>query len=89
MLILLFFIRNCVEELVGVGSKCPECGAFAWSKDLKVNRRLADILSLCISIRTTIGNNDDFAETSTSQGKILLMEDNMIIVNLDNILVRI
>ncbi|XP_031564381.1 BRCA1-associated RING domain protein 1-like [Actinia tenebrosa] len=61
------FCRNCVEELVGIDSKCPECGAFAWSKDLKVNRRLADILSLCKLIRTTVGNNDDVAETPPKQ----------------------
>ena len=51
--------RNCVEELVGADSKCPECGTFAWVKDMKTNRQLANTVSMCAKIRMVIGSDDD------------------------------
>lgn len=51
--------RNCVEKLVGAESKCPECGTFAWVKDMKTNRQLANTVSMCAKIRMVIGSDDD------------------------------
>lgn len=51
--------RNCVEKLVGADSKCPECGTFAWVKDMKTNRQLANTVSMCAKIRMVIGSDDD------------------------------
>ncbi|KAL9968226.1 hypothetical protein ACROYT_G026576 [Oculina patagonica] len=52
------FCRNCVEKLVGADSKCPECGAFAWVKDLKTNRQLANTVSMCTKMRLLVGSAD-------------------------------
>ncbi|RMX38967.1 hypothetical protein pdam_00008176 [Pocillopora damicornis] len=52
------FCRNCVEKLVGADSKCPECGAFAWVKNLKTNRQLANTVSMCTKIRKLVGSDD-------------------------------
>lgn len=53
-----FFCSNCVEKLVGADSKCPECGAFAWVKNLKTNRQLANTVSMCTKIRKLVGSDD-------------------------------
>lgn len=53
------FCRKCVEKLVGADSKCPECGAFAWVKDLKTNRQLANTVSMCTKIRMLVESDDD------------------------------
>lgn len=53
------FCRNCVEKLVGADSKCPECGTFAWVKDMKTNRQLANTVSMCAKIRMVIRSDDD------------------------------
>jgi len=51
--------RNCVQKLVGADSKCPECGTFAWVKDMKTNRQLANTVSMCTKIRMVIGSDDN------------------------------
>jgi len=43
---------------VGADSKCPECGAFAWVKDMKTNRQLANTISMCTKIRMLVGSDD-------------------------------
>ena len=48
-----------MEKLVGADSKCPECGAFAWVKDLKTNRQLANTVSMCTKIRMLVGLDDN------------------------------
>ncbi|KAJ7389986.1 BRCA1-associated RING domain protein 1 [Desmophyllum pertusum] len=52
-------VCNCVEKLVGADSKCPECGAFAWVKDMKTNRQLSNTVSMCAKIRMLVGSDDD------------------------------
>ena len=44
---------------MGADSKCPECGAFAWVKDLKTNRQLANTVSMCSKIRMLVGSDED------------------------------
>jgi len=44
---------------VGADSKCPECGAFAWVKDMKTNRQLANTVSMCAKIRMLIGSDGE------------------------------
>ena len=44
---------------MGADSKCPECGVFAWVKDMKTNRQLANTVSMCAKIRMLVGSNDD------------------------------
>ena len=48
-------------------SKCPECGAFAWVKDLKTNQQLANTVSMCSKIRMLVGSdeNDNKVESRT------------------------
>ncbi|KAM7448499.1 BRCA1-associated RING domain protein 1 [Porites harrisoni] len=53
------FCRNCIKKLVGADSKCPECGAFAWVKDMKTNRQLANTVNMCAKIRMLVGSDDD------------------------------
>lgn len=55
----IFSCSNCVEKLVGADSKCPECGAFAWVKDMKTNRQLSNTVSMCAKIRMLVGSDDD------------------------------
>ena len=43
---------------MGADSKCPECGAFAWVKDMKTNRQLANTVSMCAKIRILVGSGD-------------------------------
>ena len=50
---------GCIEKLVGVDSKCPECGAFAWVKDMKTNRQLANTVAMCAKMRMLLGSDDD------------------------------
>lgn len=57
--ILLLFYSNCIKKLVGADSKCPECGAFAWVKDMKTNRQLVNTVNMCAKIRMLVGSNDD------------------------------
>ena len=57
--ILLLFYSNCIQKLVGADSKCPECGAFAWVKDMKTNRQLANTVNMCAKIRMLVGSDDD------------------------------
>ena len=56
---LLLFYSNCIKKLVGADSKCPECGAFAWVKDMKTNRQLANTVNMCAKIRMLVGSDDD------------------------------
>ena len=53
------FYSNCIKKLVGADSKCPECGAFAWVKDMKTNRQLANTVNMCAKIRMLVGSDDD------------------------------
>ena len=48
----------CIEKLVGSDSKCPECGAFAWVKDMKTNRQLANTVTMCRKMRVLVDNNE-------------------------------
>ena len=48
----------CIEKLVGTDSKCPECGAFAWVKDMKTNRQLANTVTMCRKMRVLVDNNE-------------------------------
>ena len=50
---------NCIKKLVGADSKCPECGAFAWVKDMKTNHQLANTVNMCAKIRMLVGSDDD------------------------------
>jgi len=52
------FCRLCIEKLVGSDSKCPECGAFAWVKDMKTNRQLANTVTMCRKMRVLVDNNE-------------------------------
>lgn len=52
--------------MVGADSKCPECGAFAWVKNLKTNRQLANTVSMCTKIRKLVGSDDH--DKSSSSG---------------------
>ena len=57
---------------MGTDSKCPECGAFAWVKDMKTNRQLANTVSMCAKIRFLVGSDDgddDKVENSNSPHK--------------------
>ena len=49
---------KCIEVQVGADSKCPECGAFSWLKDLKTNRQLAHIVISCEKLRCLIGDSE-------------------------------
>ena len=44
---------------MGADSKCPECGAFAWVKDMKTNHQLANTVNMCAKMRMLIGADDD------------------------------
>lgn len=61
--------RNCVEMLVGADSKCPECGTFAWVKDMKTNHQLANTVSMCAKIRMVIGSDDDDDDYTVNKNK--------------------
>ena len=58
-----------MENLVGADSKCPECGTFAWVKDMKTNRQLANTVSMCAKIRMVIESDDDNDDDHNARNK--------------------
>eukprot|EP00794_Sanderia_malayensis_P003062 gene3062-3525_t len=59
------FCRACVTQSVNADSKCPECGSFAWVKNIEVNRQLANVVDFCQSLQSLIDkdvNNDSLRE---------------------------
>lgn len=64
-----FFCSNCIKKLVGADSKCPECGAFSWVKDMKTNRQLANTVNMCAKIRMLVGSDDDSDDNRNNRNK--------------------
>ena len=77
---LLSFCSDCVEKQVGVDSKCPECGAFAWVKDLKTNRQLVNTVNACVRLRSLVGSQDSDKFDIKSDGN--LITDTLCIINI-------
>ena len=61
------FSSGCVVKMVGANSKCPECGSFAWVKNLKTNRQLANVATMCFQLKSLVRN--DCEEGNDSQGE--------------------
>ena len=66
---------GCIEKLVGVDSKCPECGAFAWVKDMKTNRQLANTVAMCAKMRMLLGSDDDINSDDDNDDDELRIND--------------
>ena len=58
--------RTCITKAVNENSKCPECGSFAWLKDLQTNRELLSAVEFCIGLKKAV--------CSQEQGNILINE---------------
>ncbi|XP_068715866.1 BRCA1-associated RING domain protein 1-like [Montipora foliosa] len=69
------FCRGCIEKLVGVDSKCPECGTFAWVKDMKTNRQLANTVAMCAKMRMLLGSDDDINSDDDNDDDELRIND--------------
>ena len=63
----------CIEKLVGTDSKCPECGAFAWVKDMKTNRQLANTVTMCRKMRVLVGpDNNEQSDNDDDNNDVLI-----------------
>jgi len=52
------FCRTCITNAVNEGSKCPQCGSFAWLKDLQMNRELLSAVEFFIGLRKVVHNQN-------------------------------
>ena len=46
--------RTCITNAVNESSKCPQCGSFAWLKDLQLNRELSSAVEFCIGLKKVV-----------------------------------
>lgn len=65
-----------MEDVIGVNNKCPECGSFAWVKDLKPNRQLTNLVSLCKTMRCTIETSRNASEQQCSNDQNVVTDVN-------------